>query len=164
MKKLIFFSFAVLIMLSVSSCKKKTHLQKVQEFTSSLTSADTTQMLKLSNDCMELLKAKKIDNALSMLYEYNDSIKEVTPLSEKSRKRYERMFHIFPVLDYKMEYYSFQLEGVNDVKYRIIFGQEDQPDVNGEAATALMFNPVKVDGNWYLTVKTADQSFDELRN
>lgn len=121
-------------------------------------------MLKLSNDCMELLKAKKIDNALSMLYEYNDSTKEVTPLSEKSRKRYERMFHIFPVLDYKMEYYSFQLEGVNDVKYRIIFGQEDQPDVNGEAATALMFNPVKVDGNWYLTVKTADQSFDELRN
>ena len=164
MKKLVYFSLMALILLCVSSCKKKTPLQKMEEFTSSLTSADTTQMLKLSNDCMELLKAKKIDNALSMLYEYNDSTKEVTPLTPQARKRYERMFRIFPVVDYELVYYSFQLEGINDVKYKIIFAQEENVAENGEAATALMFNPVKVDGTWYLTVKNTSRKPDERRN
>ena len=164
MKKLVYFSLMALILLCVSSCKKKTPLQKMEEFTSSLTSADTTQMLKLSNDCMELLKAKKIDNALSMLYEYNDSTKEVTPLTPQARKRYERMFRIFPVVDYELVYYSFQLEGINDVKYKIIFAQEENVAENGEAATALMFNPVRVDGTWYLTVKNTDRKPDERRN
>ena len=72
------------------------------------------------------------------------------------------MFRIFPVVDYELVYYSFQLEGINDVKYKIIFAQEENVAENGEAATALMFNPVKVDGSWYLTVKKAGQKFDEL--
>lgn len=164
MKKLAYFSLTALILLTVSSCRNKTTQEKTEDFTSSLTSADTTQMLKLGNDCMELLKAKKIDNALSMLYEYNDSTKEVTPLTPQARKRYERMFRIFPVVDYELVYYSFQLEGINDVKYKIIFAQEENVAENGEAATALMFNPVKVDGSWYLTVKKAGQKFDELKN
>ena len=164
MKKLAYFSLTALILLCVASCRNKTTQQQTEEFASSLTSADTTQMLKLGNDCMEHLKAKRIDDALSMLYEYNDTTHEVKPLSEKSRKRYRRMFRVFPVVDYELVYYSFHSEGINDVKYKIIFAQEENVAENGEAATALMFNPVKVDGTWYLTVKKAGQKFDELKN
>lgn len=98
-----------------------------------------------------------------MLYEYNDSTKEVQPLTDKTRKQYERRFKVFPVLEYTMDYYSFQLEGVNDVKYRITFALEENPEQNGNAVTAMMFNPVKVDGVWYLTIKNGTE-FDKFRN
>lgn len=163
MKKLAYIMFIALVAVFVSSCKEKTRMQQVQEFRNSLSSTDTTQMLKLCNDCMDLLKAQKVENALSMLYEYNDSTKEIQPLTDKTRKQYERRFKVFPVLDYTMDYYSFQLEGVNDVKYRITFALEENPEQNGNAVTAMMFNPVKVDGVWYLTIKNGTE-FDRMRN
>lgn len=163
MKKLAYIMFIVLVAVFTSSCKeKKTRMQQVQEFRNSISSIDTTQMLKLCNDCMDLLKAQKVDDALSMLYEYNDSTKEVQPLTDKTRKQYERRFKVFPVLEYTMDYYSFQLEDVNDVKYRITFALEENPEQNGKAVTGLMFNPVKLDGVWYLTVKNGSD-FDKFR-
>lgn len=163
MKNLAYIMFIALVAVFVSSCKEKTRMQQVQEFRNSLSSTDTTQMLKLCSDCMELLKAQKVESALSMLYEYNDSTKEVQPLTDKTRKQYERRFKVFPVLEYTMDYYSFQLEGVNDVKYRITFALEENPEQNGNAVTAMMFNPVKVDGVWYLTIKNGTE-FDKFRN
>lgn len=164
MKNLAYIMFIALVAVFISSCKeKKTRMQQIQEFRNSLSSTDTTQMLKLCNDCMDLLKAQKVESALSMLYEYNDSTKEVQPLTDKTRKQYERRFKVFPVLEYTMDYYSFQLEGVNDVKYRITFALEENPEQNGNAVTAMMFNPVKVDGVWYLTIKNGTE-FDRMRN
>lgn len=154
-------AMVAILAFSLSSCKKKTPLERMQEFRSELTKEDTTQMLKLADGCMTLLKAQKYDQALSMLYSYNDSTKEVAPLTAEEKQHYGRRFRVFPVLEYERDYYSFQLEGQNDVKYRITFA----PGGDGEAPcrTALMFNPVKKDGQWYLTIKTARNGFDELR-
>ena len=113
-------------------------------------------MLKVCDDCMELLKAKKIDDAIASLYEYDDSLKQVSPLSEETAKRYKRVFSMFPVIDYTRAYYSFQLEGLNDVKYTVKFSSQDTT-----ATTAYMFNPIRLDGQWYVTVKRADQEIDE---
>lgn len=159
------YSFFILMAVAFifSGCKEKSRVQQVQEFRSELTKEDTTQMLKLSDQCMELLKAQKTNEALSMLYEYDEENKELTPLNDKTRKRLETRLKFFPVLDYERVYYSFLLEGVNDVKYRIKFAEEENPEQNGEAKTAFMLNPVKVDGSWYLTVKNGSD-FDELQN
>lgn len=147
-----------------TSCKSdKSQVQRVQEFREGLTKEDTTQMLKISNDCMELLKAKKYNEVFASLYLYDEENKALVPLSDSDKKGLERKFKMFPVLDYKLEYYSFLLEGVNDVKYSIKFAEEEHPEINGEAKTAFMLNPVKVDGTWYLTVKNGSD-FDELQN
>lgn len=116
-------------------------------------------MLKLADGCMELLKAKRIDEAITMINEYDDSLNQVKPLTKETEKKLRNVFRLFPVLDYTRSYYSFQLEGCNDVKYMITFAEENNPEENGRPETAFMFNPVKVDGTWYLCVKN---SMDEV--
>lgn len=158
MKKILYFAVAVAV-LCVASCKQKpkTTEEAREEFRASLTENDTLEMQKLGEDCMELLKKKDIEAAMVMLYEYDDSTQSVQPLSDATRKRYEHLFKIFPVLDYKLAEYTFMLEGLNNLKYEIIFAEEEHPEENGVPKTSFMFNPVKIDGQWYLTVKRADQ-------
>ena len=89
------FSFILLLCaITLFSCtgKKKDATQQreeaIAEFRSHLTEADTTAMLKICDDAMEMLKQKKYDAVLASLYEYNDSTKEVKPLSDTTAKKY----------------------------------------------------------------------------
>ena len=164
MKKFIYFFLGLLVFSLVSSCGKKksqmTREEQIEEFRHDLTSEDTTTMLKLADEAMEQLKAKKIEQVVASLYEYDDSTEEVKPLSEELAKRYTRRFKMFPVLDYYRVYYSFMLDGCNDVKYRVTFATAEQLGGKEPATTMYMFNPVKVDGDWKLCVKTPRDQFD----
>ena len=135
-------------------------VQVVDEFRSELTEEDTAAMLKLCDDAMAQLKAKDYNAVLANLHEYTDSTQEVKPLTEKTRQRYLNKFKMFPVLDYTRVYYSFQLQGCNDVKYDVTFATAKQAGTAEPAKTAYMFNPVKVDGTWKLCVKTATDEID----
>lgn len=162
MKKSYIYSFVGLSLLCITSCqnKPKTRTQQIYEFRSELTAEDTTTMLKLCDDAMEQLKAKEYDKVLASMYEYTDSTKELKPLSKETAKRYRRMFQMFPVLDYVRKYYSFQLEGCNDVRYQVTFATAEQAGTPEPPKTAYMFNPVKIDGSWKLCIKTADDELD----
>ena len=166
MKKYSYFFLAVAFVCMFISCigkkskKDMTREEQIEEFRSELTEADTTAMLKLADDAMEQLKAKKIDQVIASLYEYNDSTQEVTPLSDMMKKRCTRRFKMFPVLDYYREYYSFMLEGCNDVKYCVTFATAEQAGTKDPATTMFMFNPVRIDGEWKLCVKTPQDQFD----
>lgn len=112
---------------------------------------------------MNLLKAGNIDDALNTLYEYDEEAEAVNPLSDNTYKKYQSMYKMFPVYDFVREYFSFQEEGLNDVKYKVKFVDSTVTEGADDAFISFMFNPVKVDGTWYLTVKREDQSFDENR-
>lgn len=148
-----------------TSCtnRQKTREEQVEEFRSSLTTEDSTTVVRLCDDAMELLKAKKIDEVIAGLYEYDDSLKEVKPLSEQMARRLIRKFKMFPVLDYERQYFSFMLEGCNDVKYDVTFATAEQAGTEKPATTAYMFNPVKIGGEWKLCVKTAHDEFDTTK-
>ncbi|WP_444363248.1 hypothetical protein [Prevotella sp.] len=152
---------SILIGFTACSSRKQSRNEEVAEFRSQLTIEDTTTMLKLCDDAMEALKAKNIDKVLASLCEYTDSTKEVKPLSKETAQRYRRQFTMFPVLSYERKYYSFQLEGCNDVKYEVVFATAEQAGTDQPAKTAYMFNPVKIDGQWRLCVKTADEEIDK---
>lgn len=159
MRKLLYFTFALGCLFIAVSCGKKpqSRIDETVEFRNTLNQEDTLQMLKLCNDCMDLLKNKNIDGALAMLNEYVDSTNSVQPLTDVTKAKYVRIFNMFPVLDYQLAGYTFLLEGLNDVKYTITFAEEEHPEKNGDPKTSFMFNPVKIDGTWYLTVKRPDQ-------
>lgn len=163
MKKIGYLVLGVAALMLATSCsnkKSQTREEQVEEFRSMLTASDTTQMLQLCDNAMELLKGKKIDEVIASLYEYNDSTEELKPISEELKKRMKNQFRMFPVLDYERKYYSFMLEGCNDVKYEITFATAEQ--TGGKPATTMfMFNPVKVDDEWKLCVKTQDKAIDE---
>ena len=151
---------AVLMLATACSNKNKSREERVEEFRSMLTANDTTQMLQICDNAMEQLKGKKIDQVLASLYEYNDSTKELKPLSDEYKKRLQKRFKLFPVQEYDRQYFSFMLEGCNDVKYEVTFRTAEQ--TGGSAAkTMFMFNPVKIDGEWKLCVKTATDEMDE---
>lgn len=163
MRNILFLFLLVISFVTIASCtsgKKKSRQQQIEEFRSTLTSEDTVTMLKLCDDAMEKLKRKEIDNVLLSLFEYTDSTKEVKPLTDATAKRYKRMFTMFPVLEYKRNYFTFSLEGCNDVKYEIVFATAEQVGNSKPAKTHFMFNPVKIDGEWKLCVKTAADEID----
>lgn len=134
--------------------------KETKSFHDSLDSNDTLAMISLADSCMTLLKGSQIDYALDMLQAYNDSTHSISPLSEEQRAIYRNKFSMFPVLSYERVYYSFQKDGCNDVKYSVVFAEDPN---NGPAKTSYMFNPVKIDGLWYLTVKTSGQDINMNR-
>lgn len=166
MKKYIIIFIAGILLCSMSSCsnKKNPREERVQEFRNELTAEDTATMLKLCDNAMEALKAKNIDKVLADLYEYTDSTQEIKPLTDKTKKEYQNKFKLFPVLSYSRLYYSFQLEGCNDVKYEVTWATKEQAGTSEAPKTSFMFNPVKIDGTWKLCVKTpADEIDQEMR-
>ena len=165
MKKLNFVLIAVALLCLGTACsnKKKSREERVDEFRSMLTANDTTQMLQICDNAMEQLKGNKIDDVIASLYLYNDSTQELSELTDQMKKRYAQRFKRFPVKDYKRQYYSFMLEGCNDVKYEVTFATAEQ--TGGQPATTMyMFNPVKVNDEWKLCVKSAADDIDEEHN
>ena len=167
MKKFYYLFVAVATLLLSTACSNKktqTREEQVEKFRTTLTSSDTTQMLQLCDHAMELLKGKKIDEVVASLYEYNDSTKEVKPLTEAMAKRYTRMFNMFPVFSYSRRYYSFMLEGCNDVLYDVVFAHAEQAGTEKDPTTTYMFNPVKIDDEWKLCVKALNDEIDYYKS
>ncbi|MGM9710152.1 MAG: hypothetical protein ACI3ZB_11215 [Prevotella sp.] len=161
MKKSIYIYVLLLIVLLVASCNgEKSRQERVAEFRQALTSEDTVAMLKICDDAMAMLQAKDYDRLFANLYEYTDSTQEVKLISEATKKSYLRKFQMFPVLEFERTGYSFQLEGCNDVRYKVTFAPADSVGTSEAPVTHYMFNPVKVDGNWKLCVKTANDEID----
>jgi len=171
MKRIIFFSLPVFAAaLTVVSCKnqpkseEETRSEKIEQFRAQLESDDTTTVLRLCDNAMNMLMNKQYDEVISSLYEYTDSTKEVKPLSSETAAKYLRKFKMYPVMRYERKYYSFQLEGCNDVKYDVIFASGESAGTSTPAIIGYMFNPVKVDGEWRLCVKTPADGYDGEMN
>lgn len=147
-------SFALVLFVA---CKGE-HKTESQIFQEGLTAQDSTTMLQKCDSCMQFLSEGRIDEALAMLVEYDDSLQQVSPLSDETRASYMRKFTLFPVIKYELQYMSFTSSGLNDAKYEVQFG----PDEAGAPKTSYMFNPVKIEGQWYLCVKSANQSVDDM--
>lgn len=121
------------------------------DFQRSLTEGDTLEILRLGNKFMDFLKAKETNDALSMLYEYDKTKDEMKSIGEGTREQFMVRFRKFPVEKYLLQKYSFILPMQNQLKYNIQFTMKT---LNGDdnCVTAVMFNPVKFNGKWYLTI------------
>ena len=156
MKKVLLPVMAIALVV-FSACKGE-HKSESQIYLEGLTAQDSTAMMQKCDSCMQFLSEGRIDDALAMLVEYDDSLQQVSPLSDETRASYMRKFTLFPVLKYELKYVSFMESGLNDAKYEVQFG----PDEAGATKTAYMFNPVKINDQWFLCVKKANQSLDMM--
>lgn len=135
--------------------KVKTQQEAEDEFLATLAAADTSTVLALCTQCMDFLQAGETGQALGMLYSIGgDGI--ARPLAARQREALAARFRRFPVVRYRLEYFSFSTQGNNDVKYRIEFTPRTGGGQPG-ASMGFMFNPVKAGGEWVLTVKDGKQ-------
>lgn len=148
-----------LFFLSLTGCQQRKESvaepDEAELFREGLTAQDTVQMLDVCNRCMEMLKQGQTEEALKTLYVVNED-GSVSPLPEDKLQELRKTFRFFPVVDYKLKGYAFDDSGLNDVKYEIQFFEKEEGDPTPNTI-AFMFNPVKYDGQWYATVKQADQ-------
>ena len=161
MKKIV---FILSILVLVASCKsgisysgahgEKTQKDAEAEFLSSLTESDQDAVLNMAEDFMKKLKDGQVEEAVDMIYVlHNDVVYKKS--AEYTAQLVSRFKYMFPVLTYERRYYSFSTEGNNDISYSYTFG----PERDGQAPSMkLMFNPVYVDGQRYLTFKDGSQS------
>ena len=136
----------------------KTQKDAEAEFTSSLTDKSKSEVVELADKCMERLKGGFVDEAVDMIYVlYNDVVYKK---SDSYTLQLQRRFRTFPVLSYERLYYSFSTEGNNDISYQYVF--KEASEGSPASTMKLMFNPVYVDGEWYLTFKEMGQSSRDL--
>lgn len=128
----------------------QTHLDS-QSSMEGFTRADTIEVLDMTNKCMEDLKNGEIIKAIDFLYVIDQEGMPVK-LSEEQKSEYEKRFQSFPVLSYKLESFSFDGEAKNTVKYSTVFFEKKESDKMPNTI-AVVFNPVKMDGKWLLTLK-----------
>ena len=165
MKKIV---FILSLLVLVASCKsgvrysgahgEKTQKDAEAEFLSSLSESDEDAVLNMAEDFMKKLQDGQVEEAVDMIYVLHNNVvyKKSAEYTDQLVNRFGRMF---PVVTYERRYYSFSTEGNNDISYSYTFG----PERNGQAPTMrLMFNPVFVDGQWYLTFKDGSQSSKDL--
>ena len=128
-------------------------------FAATITPADSAAVIAATEEFMSLVKSGEIDAALSHIYVVdNDTLFLPAPQSLASIKS---KFTLFPVLSYKMTDIAFQTSAINDVTYQYVF--QEAAEGSNPATLKIAFNPVKVDGKWYLTLKDGNMTSKSMQ-
>lgn len=142
---------AAIIICSCSSNKQENTASEHDVFASSLTTADTTRVISLCNAFLDYLKNNDKDSAFSLLYSLNENGDLVEP-SNLDLAKLSNQFTLFPVRDYKIKSLQMGEELDNVCSYSIIFNIDEQ---GKEDTINFGFCPVRIDGQWYLTIRNA---------
>ncbi len=149
--KIRLFVFPVLFCFLLSACnnspKVRTYADAEREFLASLTAEDSLAVVDLAKEFFENVKYNKTDEALDMINVLENAVLYRIDLASRDflRPRFLRM----PEEGWSLVRYSFSTPGVNDLV--CMYG-----------GMKLVFNPVKIDGRWYLTLKDGFQPSADL--
>ena len=111
---------------------------------------DSTSLLSLTKDYLELLKAGNNAAALDMLHEWNGH--DVLDLSPEYRARLDTMLQCFPVINYEIERMVLNSEEDTRVDYIYEFFEKPEGMENINNTMRGSLSPHRVDGKWLLVV------------
>ena len=148
-------SLAALFCMVLSSCHNKDKVNTVEysdpraDSTMQRSSTDTLALLTMCTDYLNLLKKDSVEAALDLLYVYDDG--KVEPISDEVRDKIRATRQRFPVVNYQLE--SMRLFGEDDTEfiYMVEFFEKPKDDPRPNTIREAL-SPVRVDGQWYLTV------------
>ena len=138
--KLLFIPIFLCLLFSAcnSSPKVRTYADAEREFIASLTADDSLSVVNLAKDFFDNVKHNRTDEALDMINVVDNGVLYRIDLASRDflRPRFLRM----PEEGWQLVRYSFSTPGINDLV--CLYG-----------GMKLVFNPVKVEGRWFLTLK-----------
>lgn len=157
MKKLLFIFLGISVLFSCSRGSKtpeyRTHSDAENEFVSSLTAVDTTAMLGLTDKFMNLVKDGNVEEAVDMITVLSQNV--VYKPSDRYYLELVNRFRSMQIDSFTLLDYFFTTEGNNDVCYLTESNAVPGAD---PIKFKITFNPIKVDGEWYLALKDGNQS------
>lgn len=120
----------------------------------SLSANDTTQVVDLMNQYFDLLMKKDYDGAMSMLSQYRNKV--LIELTPELQKHYQMGMKIITPVRYQLESIIFRTESDCLVRYSAVLF--DKEDVNDNRPNKMFYaiKPVRVNGEWHLTVADDD--------
>ncbi len=121
-----------------NSPKVKTYADAERAFIASLTPEDSLAVVDLAREFFEHVKNNRTDEALDMINVVDNSV--LYRIDMESRDFLRPRFLRMPEEGWQIVRYSFSTPGINDL-------------VCNYGGMKLVFNPVKVEGRWYLTLK-----------
>lgn len=110
---------------------------------------DSTAVVQLATQYLDLLAKNDVESALGMLYELEGD--SLTVLSDKRRTELINMYKSFPVLKYKIDDYSLFAETNTEVRFTYEF-MEKQEGSNVPNTMKGSLCPIRHGNHWYLTV------------
>lgn len=149
MKSRLFFALSAL--LAAVSCnnspKVVTYQDAERQFIASLTAEDTLMAQVLCQDYMECLVSGNVSEAVDMLNVLENSV--LYKMGSPSTDLLVRRYTADPVTSWGFESFSLSTPGNNKVVCKYATGG----DRHADSGLKIVFNPVKVEGKWYLTLK-----------
>lgn len=161
-KKTVIF-IGMLFILAFAACtggKNKSGKKNVipdprKSMTMERTARDTSELLRLSTEFLDLVKSHNVSAALDRIYEVKNN--KVNPLSETRRKQLEKTLSAFPVEDYTIDEMVLYSDSDTEVRYTIEMFKNAPGDKRPNTIKCSL-NPYRIGGNWYMTI--ADEKIE----
>lgn len=164
MKKLSYLLIICIAVLfaSCSSCSHKEQnvdpLDVPTEFENHLTDADTAKVKEIIAIYMKHIQNGEFYDAAGSLFRLEDngrSQRVPRLLNNEEIERMVKVYKLFPVVDYKIDYMRFRENNLNEVCVSVIMqkGQNGQPD----AVSKMFFNPIYHANQWCLVLDDSHQ-------
>lgn len=163
MKKFSFLSVSLLALVCfmMSGCHEKskgngavadsTFVDRAHARDMDRSAADTATILRICTDYLDLLKEGKLDEAVNILYSYDDSTHVVSPITPEQREKVLTMHKMFPVVNYSLESMRLYAEDDTELVFMVEFFEKPEGDPQPNTVREAL-SPVRVDGQWYLTI------------
>lgn len=151
----------LLVCVAVCSCKRektsndlpmdlKMHVDPRSDASMTRTEKDTAEILSMTKNYLELLKAGKTDNALNMLVEFKGDT--VMPLSRERKKQIEASVKAFPVLSYDIDEIRMYSENDTEVRFHTEFFKKEETDKRPNTIQCVL-NFRRISNVWYVSMQ-----------
>ena len=164
-----FLLVALMVLVAVASCTKKTekveeaenwYMDDRQSTTMQRTMTDTLAVLHNTKEYLNLLKANEVDSALNRLYTLQGDT--VLPLTPAEREVARKSVTMFPVLDYEIESVKMFNEHNTEVHYNVKYFELDGDSTKNNKIQCVL-QAVRVGYYWYLTLPQTNRQPDPGR-
>lgn len=150
MKKLLFLFISLVMVMASCSDKKSSQKEITADDIPTFVKADTTIITKIAEEYLELLKVQDYENAFRKLY-IIDKNSQPHPIPDDEKTRLLTQTKTFPVLNYKLVEQEFIDEYNVTLAYEIEFFEKD-PSNPIPNTIRMVFNPQRINADWYLCI------------
>lgn len=164
MRKSSLYLVVLVAALTLGSCggnKKnvKKELSELPKPSMDLNAADTAEVVSLTNQFLDRLRAEKFDEAVGMIFFLNGDSIEV--LSNDRARGQKALLERCKGVRYDVDYFVFSEEKDNIVKYTVTMFEKDANDPRPNT-TSFYLKPIRRDGKWFLTMADSMSDTNQL--